>query len=220
MILSEAVADYGWQPEDTTVAIQGYGNVGSWAARLAAEQGFRVVAVSDVNGGVYAAHGLDLDSVDVHRTETGSVVDAPGTEAISNDELLTLDVTVLIPAALGGVITSANAERVAARLILEAANHPVTPAADDILADRGIVTLPDILVNSGGVTVSYFEWTQNLQQFRWTEQQVNDELRRHIIGAYVAVRDRAEQHGATLRQAAFQIGVERVAAAASLRGYL
>ncbi|NED93830.1 glutamate dehydrogenase [Phytoactinopolyspora alkaliphila] len=220
MILAEAAADRAWQPEDTTVAVQGYGNVGSWTARLAAEQGFRVVAVSDVKGGIFSARGLDLGAVDEHLSATGSVVGMPGTDALTNDELLTLDVAVLIPAALGGVVTSANAERISARLILEAANHPVTPAADDILADRGVVVLPDILVNAGGVTVSYFEWTQNLQQFRWPEKQVNDELRRHIVGAFAAVRERAARHGSTPRDAAFEIGVERVAAAASLRGYL
>jgi glutamate dehydrogenase (NAD(P)+) len=145
----------------------------------------------------------------------------PGTDFINNDELLTLDVTVLIPAALGEAIRSDNADQIRAKLILEAANHPVTPAADDILAERGVEVQPDILVNAGGVTVSYFEWTQNLQEFKWTEQQVNEQLRRHMVAAYVAVKERAAASGnITPRQAAFQIGVERVASAAKLRGYL
>jgi glutamate dehydrogenase (NAD(P)+) len=221
MILDQVAAEHGWNPAETTVAVQGYGNVGSWAARLAAEEGFRVVAVSDVRGGILAAGGLDLDAVDAHVRESGSVVGMPGTDFINNDELLTLDVTVLIPAALGEAIRSDNADQIRAKLILEAANHPVTPAADDILAERGVEVQPDILVNAGGVTVSYFEWTQNLQEFKWTEQQVNEQLRRHMVAAYVAVKERAAASGnITPRQAAFQIGVERVASAAKLRGYL
>ncbi|WP_187361469.1 Glu/Leu/Phe/Val family dehydrogenase [Phytoactinopolyspora mesophila] len=221
MILEQVAAHRGWDAAETTVAIQGYGNVGSWAARLAAAEGFRVVAVSDVRGGIYAPGGLDLDAVDTHVRESGSVVGTPGTDFIDNDELLTLDVTVLIPAALGEAIRSDNADQIRARLVLEAANHPVTPAADDILADRGIEVQPDILVNAGGVTVSYFEWTQNLQEFKWTEEQVNEQLRRHMVAAYTAVKERAAAAGnITPRQAAFQIGVERVASAAKLRGYL
>ncbi|WP_166351456.1 Glu/Leu/Phe/Val family dehydrogenase [Phytoactinopolyspora limicola] len=221
IVLGKAAADHGWDAADTTIAIQGYGNVGSWAARLAAAEGFRVVAVSDVRGGIYAPDGLDLDAVDQHLRQSGSVVGTPGTDTIGNDELLTLDVTVLVPAALGGVINSDNADQIRASLILEAANHPVTPEADSILADRGVEVLPDILVNAGGVTVSYFEWTQNLQEFKWTEDQVNEQLRRQMVAAYRSVKDRAEQNGKiTPRQAAFQISVERVASAAKLRGYL
>ncbi|AYY12851.1 glutamate dehydrogenase [Actinobacteria bacterium YIM 96077] len=220
MVLIKAAADHGWRPEDVSVAIQGYGNVGSWAARLAADEGFRVVAVSDAYGGIYSGGGLDIDAVDTQMRETGSVVDTPGTDAITNEELVTLDATVLIPAALGEVITASNADQVSARMILEAANHPVTPDADDILADRGIDVLPDILVNAGGVTVSYFEWTQNLQEFKWSEKQVNDELYRHMAAAYTAVQERAAKENMTQRQSAFQIAVERVATAAKLRGYL
>lgn len=220
MILDAAAADRGWRPEETTVAIQGYGNVGAWTARLAAAEGFRVVAVSDVHGGIYAPAGLDVSALDEHVRESGTVVGFPGADEITNDELLTLDVTVLVPAALGEVVRADNAADVSARLILEAANHPVTPKADAILADRGIDVLPDILVNAGGVTVSYFEWTQNLQEFKWPEHQVNEQLQRHMSAAYEAVRNRVAENGRTYRQAAFQIAVERVATAAKLRGYL
>jgi len=220
IITDEAVRDAGLAPDGLTVAIQGFGNVGSWTARLAAERGYRVVAVSDVRGGVHAPGGIDVAAVDAHVAETGSVVGLPGTEPVSNTELLELDVDVLIPAALGGVIDKTNADAVRARLVVEAANHPVTPAADDILTDAGVTVVPDILANGGGVTVSYFEWTQNIQQFSWSEERVNAELAEHLIRAYGQVRDRAAAESTDLRHAAFAVAVERVATAAHLRGYV
>jgi glutamate dehydrogenase (NAD(P)+) len=220
MVTDEAVRDAGKRPEDLTMAIQGFGNVGSWTARLAAESGYRVIAVSDVRGGIVAEQGLDLAALGAHLREAGSVVGFPGAEPIDNAALLELDVDVLVPAALGGVITKANAPDVQARIVVEAANHPVTPVADQILLDRGVIVLPDILANAGGVTVSYFEWTQNIQQFRWEEERVNAELGRHLRTAYAQVRDHAEHHGTDLRHAAFAIAVERVATAAHLRGYV
>jgi glutamate dehydrogenase (NAD(P)+) len=220
MVTDEAVRDRGRQPDQLTMAIQGFGNVGSWTARLAAESGYRIVAVSDVNGGIHAEQGLDLHALYQHVDEAKTVVGFPGAQAIGNAELLELDVDVLVPAALGEVITKANADRVAARLVVEAANGPVTPVADGILADRGVTVLPDILANAGGVTVSYFEWTQNIQQFSWPEERVNSELGRHMRSAYAQVRDRAEADGTDLRDAAFAIAVDRVATAAHLRGYV
>jgi glutamate dehydrogenase (NAD(P)+) len=221
VVTDEAASDVGYgDPSDVTVAIQGFGNVGSWAARLAAERGYKVVAVSDVKGGVYAPQGLNIDKVVTHVRGSGSVVEMPDTEPVSNHELLELDVDVLIPAALGEVITHDNADRIRARIIVEGANHPVTPVADRILTERGVTVIPDILANAGGVTVSYFEWTQNIQQFRWSEERVNSELREHLVRAYEQVRDRAAAADLTLRQAAFAIGVERVATAAQLRGYV
>ncbi|MBA3621139.1 MAG: glutamate dehydrogenase [Euzebyales bacterium] len=218
MVLDEAVRDAGKRPEGLTMAIQGFGNVGSWTARLAAEQGYKIVAVSDIAGGVHNGGGLDIEKLLAHQHETGSVV---GTgEELGNDELLELDVDVLVPAALGGVIREANADRIKAGMIVEAANHPITPVADRILADRGITILPDILANAGGVTVSYFEWTQNIQQFQWEEQRVNDELGKHMRGAYGQVHNYAQANDTDLRQAAFSIAVERVAEAAHLRGYV
>lgn len=220
MVTDEAVRDSGRSPEDLTMAVQGFGNVGSWTARLAAESGYRVVAVSDVRGGIIAEKGLEVEALTAHVREAGSVVGFEGAEPLDNAELLELEVDVLVPAALGGVITSANADRIAARLVVEAANAPVTPLADRILAERGVTVLPDILANAGGVTVSYFEWTQNIQQFSWTEERVNTELGNHLRSAYAAVRDRAKGQDTDLRHAAFAIAVDRVATAAHLRGYV
>ena len=220
MVTNAAVGDLGRSPEDMTVAIQGFGNVGSWTARLAAECGYRVVAVSDVLGGITAEKGLDVEALTAHVREAGTVVGFEGAEPLDNTELLELDVDVLVPAALGGVITSTNADRIAATLVVEAANAPVTPLADRILAERGVTVLPDILANAGGVTVSYFEWTQNIQQFSWTEERVNTELGDHMRSAYAQVRDRAKAQDTDLRHAAFAIAVDRVATAAHLRGYV
>lgn len=220
LVLDEAVKQRGWAPEDVTVAIQGYGNVGSWTARLAVDRGYRVVAVSDVEGGIHAADGLDLEQLDKHRHEAGTVVGFEGADDVSNDELLLLDATALVPAALGEVINETNADGVRASLIIEAANHPVTPMADMMLCERGVTIVPDILANAGGVTVSYFEWTQNIQEFKWTEQEVNDQLGRYMRTAYRKVRERADDMETTMRRAAFAIGIEEVAEAAHLRGYV
>jgi glutamate dehydrogenase (NAD(P)+) len=220
MVLDEAIKHQGGARADLTVAIQGYGNVGSWTARLAAQQGYRVVAVSDVRGGIHAPGGLPIDLLDKHVSETGTVVGMDGTEPIDNEALLELDVDVMIPAALGEVINESNADRVRARIIVEAANHPVTPVADAILAERGVTIIPDILANAGGVTVSYFEWTQNIQEFKWSEDEVNEQLGRHMRSGYQRVQGRAEDMHTTLRRAAFAIGISRVSEAAHLRGYI
>ena len=218
-VMQEYAKDKGYPLEGATVAVQGFGNVGSWAARIAAAAGAKVVAVSDVRGGAYGDTGLDIEKVWKHRDETGSVVGLPGADAISNDELLLLDLDWLVPAALGEVIHSRNASKVKARVVVEAANHPVTPVADATLDDAGVVVIPDILANAGGVTVSYFEWTQNIQQFRWEEEQVNTQLAKVMAKAYADVAARAEEC-ASLREAAFVVGVSRVARAARLRGYV
>ena len=220
MVLNEAVRDLGEQPENLTVAVQGFGNVGSWAARLAANEGYRVVAVSDVNGGIHKPRGMNVPDVIGHARESGSVVDYPGADPITNDDLLELDVDVLMPCALGGVVNKTNADRVRARLVIEGANHPVTPVADRTLHERGVTVVPDILANAGGVSVSYFEWTQNIQQFHWEEERVNSELHKLMTRAYQEVRDLARMHGTDLRHAAFALAVERVATAAHLRGYV
>jgi len=220
IVTNEAVRTSGRRPDELTMAIQGFGNVGSWTARLAAEEGYRIVAVSDVRGGITNTNGLDVATVLAHVQESGSVVDAPGSEPISNEELLELDVDILVPAALGEVIDKTNADQIRATMVVEAANHPVTPVADRTLQERGVTVLPDILANGGGVTVSYFEWTQNIQQFSWPESRVNEELASHMTTAYRQVHDRADVEGTDLRHAAFAIAVERVAAAAHLRGYV
>ena len=218
--LGEAARDLGISLDGSTVAIQGFGNVGSWTARLIGGLGCTIVAASDVRGGVHAKGGLDAQALFDHVREEGSVVGASETDAITNEELLELDVDVLIPAALDRVITHQNADRIKARLVVEAANHPVTPAADDVLQSNGVVVIPDILANAGGVTVSYFEWVQNIQQYRWEEDKVNEELRGIMSKAWRNVHARATVDGLSLRLAAFAIAVEQVERAARLRGYV
>jgi glutamate dehydrogenase (NAD(P)+) len=222
VVTDAALKDLGHRdPAGATMAIQGFGNVGSWAARIASERGYRIVAVSDVHGAIFAGGGLDVDALMHHMAEAGSVVDAPGSEPISNDELLELDVDVLMPAALGGVITHENAEKIRADVIVEGANHPVTPVADLHLHDRGIIVVPDILANAGGVTVSYFEWVQNNQEIQWDLADVNHRLEIKLERAYQQCRAFQDDHeGLNLREAAFALAVERVVEAASLRGYL
>ena len=221
VVTDAALKDLGRDAEGATLAIQGFGNVGSWAARVAAERGYRIVAVSDVHGAVFRGDGLDVDTLLDHLDETGSVVDAPGSEPIRNDELLELDVDVLMPAALGGVITHENAERIRADVVIEAANHPVTPIADLHLHERGVIVVPDILANAGGVTVSYFEWVQNNQEIQWDLEDVNHRLEIKLDRAYQQCRDFQDAHdGINLREAAFALAVDRVVEAASLRGYL
>ncbi len=219
-VMRAAAADLGLDVEGARVAVQGFGNVGSWTARAAAELGCSVVAVSDVNGGIHNAAGLDIGSLVRHVEEAGTVVGFPDAEPIANDDLLEIDCDVLIPAAIDRVIHAGNAPRIRARLVVEAANHPLTPEADAILQDRGIAVIPDVLVNAGGVIVSYFEWTQNLYQHRWTLEEVNVELETMITKAYDAVRETAQSERISYRDAAFFVGVGRVAEAARLRGFI
>jgi glutamate dehydrogenase (NAD(P)+) len=216
----EAARRCGFDLKGAKVAIQGFGNVGWWAAKIASEEGAKVVAVSDVGGGTYNGKGLDIDAVDRHSKESLSVTDYPGGEKVSNAELLELECDILIPAAIHGVIHSGNAGAIKARLIVEAANGPTTPVADQVLNEREIVVVPDILANAGGVTVSYFEWVQNIQQFRWELDHVNDELTKRMRAATEQVFTRADDTDLTLRAAAFDIAVERVAEAAHMRGYV
>ena len=195
---------------DATVAVQGYGNAGSIAARLIDERGGTIVAVSDSSGGIYDPDGLDAEAVADTKAETGSVVDHAA-EEISNDELLTLDVDLLIPAALENAINQTLAHDVQADVIVEAANGPITPAADEVLTEKDVHVVPDILANAGGVTVSYFEWVQNRQRFSWTEQRVNDELERVITSAFDDLVEAYEAHGTpNLRTAAYVVAIRRV----------
>jgi glutamate dehydrogenase (NAD(P)+) len=218
--LGEAAKDLGIDLAGARVAIQGFGNVGSWTARLIGELGVRVVAVSDVKGGILQENGLDVQAVYDHLQATRSVVGAPDTHSITNEDLLELDVDVLIPAALDRVVNSSNADRIKARVIVEAANHPITPAADAVLHSKGVVVIPDILANAGGVTVSYFEWVQNIQQYRWEEDHVNAELRKVMSKAWRNVHARSTVDAVPLRLAAFAVAVEKVDRAARLRGYV
>ncbi len=218
VIAERAAADAGLDLRGAHVAVQGFGNVGSWAAHALRALGARIVAVSDVGGGAFAGDGLDVDALRAHVAEGRSVVEMPGTERITNEELLALDVDVLVPAALEHAITMANADAVRARLIVEGANAPVTPAADRRLAERGVTVVPDILANAGGVTVSYFEWVQNTQRYRWSAERVDEELVRTMTTAYDDVRATGRELGVRLRDAAFVLGVRRVAEATTLRG--
>lgn len=217
MITLEACKAYGIDVKHARVAIQGYGNVGSWAAKLLAERGAKVVAVSDVKGGIFKGQGIDLDALGVHVGKTGSVVGMTGTRACGNEELLSLDVDVLIPAALGGSINRNNVDNVKARLIVEAANSPVTPRADESLRARNIPVIPDILANAGGVTVSYFEWVQNLQQFKWSHEKVNTELEERMLKAWWNVHSRSVEEKTPLRIAAFTQALHNVAEATRRR---
>ena len=219
-VMVEAAKDFEIPTEGARVAVQGFGNVGSWAARFLDEMGCRVVAVSDARHGVYNDKGIDVAGLLEHRTEAGSLESVPDADEITNEELLELDCDFLVPAAIDGVIDAGNVSRIKASVVVEAANHPVTPEADEALNDRGIPVLPDILVNAGGVIVSYFEWSQNLQQHKWELDQVNKELNQIITKAYHAVRELVERDGVTYREAAFQIGVGRVAHVAKLRGFI
>jgi glutamate dehydrogenase (NAD(P)+) len=206
--------------KDLTVAIQGFGNVGSWTARELTERGATVVAVSDVNGALIDRAGVDVPGLVALVGAGKGIRDAPRGDQITNEQLLELDVDVLIPAALGEVITEANAPLLQAEVVLEAANYSVTPTADKVLQDRGIVVIPDILANAGGVTGSYFEWSQNIQQFTWKEERFTAELLERMQGAFHFTQAFANEHSCTLRQAAYALGIQRVAAAATLRGYI
>jgi len=202
---------------DVTVAIQGFGNVGSHAARLIAERGSKIVAVSDISGGIANDEGLDIPALINWVKSKGVVQGFPGAHGITGDEVLTYKADVLIPAALEEAITRENAGNIRAGIVVEAANGPVTSEAHDILTKKGVTLIPDILANAGGVTVSYFEWTQNIQQFRWEESRVVDELDKIMRRAYRSVSDLAQRDGIDLRTAAFVLAIKRVARAAVSR---
>ncbi|HVL64134.1 MAG TPA: Glu/Leu/Phe/Val dehydrogenase [Actinomycetota bacterium] len=217
-VLFSTLKQLGLGLEEVSVAIQGYGKVGGHAAQLLHDAGCRVVAVSDIDGGLYREKGLDPEAINRHKREAGTVSGFPGAERITNEELLEVDCDVLVPAAVEGVITVKNADRVRAKIVCEAANGPVTFEADKILADRGIFVVPDILANSGGVTVSYFEWVQDIQAYFWSEEEVNDRLRLIMERSFDEVFELARSKGLTMRQAAHWIGVGRVAEAHLTRG--
>jgi glutamate dehydrogenase (NAD(P)+) len=200
------------------VAVQGAGNVGGQLARMLAEEGATVIAISDSQGGVHAAGGLDIPSVLAYKSETGGFDGFRGADGITNDELLLLECDVLAPCALEQVISSENAAQVQARIVCEGANGPVTPAADEILEDRGIVVLPDVLANAGGVVVSYFEWVQGLQEYFWKEEEVNARLNDIVTRAFRETWHTREQHRTSMRMAAYGIAVRRVSEATTTRG--
>ncbi len=213
-----ALQKQGGRLHDTRVAIQGFGNVGSNLARLLADEGVRVVAVSDSKGGVYNPYGIDVSAAIAYKGEHGALTGLIGADPITNDELIELDCDVLVPCALEQVITGTNAANVKARMICEGANGPVTPTADEILEDRGILVLPDVLANAGGVVVSYFEWVQGLQEYFWKEYEVNAKLNDIVVRAFEETWSTRERFATSMRTAAYGLAVMRVAEATTTRG--
>jgi glutamate dehydrogenase (NAD(P)+) len=216
--IQEAVRKRELRMDELRVAVQGFGNVGSFLAKFLAEQGATVIAVSDSRGGIFNESGLDMAAVLAHKQETGALEGLRGAELITNEELLLLDCDVLAPCALEQVITSANADQVKAGIIAEGANGPVTPAADEILDDRGVLILPDVLANAGGVVVSYFEWVQGLQEYFWKEDEINSKLRDITTRAFNETWRTVEERKTSMRLAAYGLAVRRVADATITRG--
>ncbi|HEV2813754.1 MAG TPA: Glu/Leu/Phe/Val dehydrogenase dimerization domain-containing protein [Solirubrobacteraceae bacterium] len=210
----------GLTPPEPRVAVQGFGNVGSWAARILQHLGCKIVAVSDHTGSIHSENAIDTDDLARHLAEGGEVGNYEKADAVSAEEFLGTDCEVFIPAALGGMIHADNADLIKARVVLEGANSPTTPRADEILSDRDVLIVPDVLANAGGVVVSYFEWVQNLQHFRWDEREVNDKLGTIMRRAYREVSTRAKQDDVSMRTAAYEVGIERVVEAARVRGYV
>ncbi|MDP8980776.1 MAG: Glu/Leu/Phe/Val dehydrogenase [Acidobacteriota bacterium] len=218
IVTLQALRMFGIEPSETRVVVQGLGNVGGVAARLMTRDGFKVIAAIEYDGAVYNRHGLDIEGLLRHRKETGSIIGYPEAEEIDREEALYLDCDVLLPAAKENVITSANADRIRAKIICEGANGPTTSEADAILAEKKIFVMPDILANAGGVTVSYFEWVQDREGYFWNEQLVNGRLEEIMVNSFKDVVGFAEKHRVNNRVAAYMLAVDRVAFAVKLRG--
>ncbi|MGI9557351.1 MAG: Glu/Leu/Phe/Val family dehydrogenase [Solirubrobacterales bacterium] len=216
----EAAPQTGLAPADTKFVMQGYGNVGSCAARILQELGATMVGASDGSGAIRNDTGIDAHALFRHRTEGGTVSDFGAGEALSADELLEIPCDLFVPAALGGMIHEDNADRLNCKVIVEGANSPTTPVADQILQDRGVYIVPDVVANAGGVVASYFEWTQNLQHFHWSEREENDKLGHTMRRAFRAVCERSEEEEISLREGAYVLGIERVISASQTRGYI
>jgi glutamate dehydrogenase (NAD(P)+) len=216
----EGAKELDLAPEDTRVVVQGFGNVGSWAARILQDMGCKLVAVSDAEGAIRSDDGIDAHALVDHVAEADGVLGFEGSEEISGEDLLAVECELFVPAALGGMIHKANADQLNCKLIVEGANSPTTPTADQILADNGVHVVPDVMANAGGVVVSYFEWVQNLQHFRWEEDEVNERLKKIMQRAYGEVREKAREQDLPLRPAAYELGIERVLEAATTRGYI
>ena len=214
----EAMRHLNIPMEEATVAVQGFGNVGSIAAYLMQDKGCKIVAVSDSRGGIYNPKGFDVRDVLRFKAENGTVQGYPGTDRITNEELLALPCDILVPAALEKAITAENAPQIKAKIIAEGANGPTTPEADEILYDRGIFVVPDVLANAGGVTVSYFEWVQGLQYFFWSEKEINAQLREVMVRSFNDVLRIAQEKKVDMRVAAYILAIDRVARAHALRG--
>ncbi|CAL5030746.1 unnamed protein product [Urochloa decumbens] len=220
MYATEALlAEYGKSISGSTFVIQGFGNVGSWAAQLIHERGGKIIALGDVTGSIRNKAGIDIPALMKHRNDGGALKDFHSAEVMDSAELLVHDCDVLVPCALGGVLNKDNAPDVKAKFIIEAANHPTDPEADEILAKKGVIVLPDIYANSGGVIVSYFEWVQNIQGFMWDEEKVNNELEKYMSSAFQHIKAMCKSLDCDLRMGAFTLGVNRVARATLLRGW-
>ena len=214
----QAARHLGYEIRGRKVVVQGFGNVGAVAARLLWREGCVIVAVSDIKGGIYSQAGLDIRQLEAHIAETGSVMGFPGTEPVSNEDLLLLPCDILVPAAVGGQIHAGNADKIKASLIAEGANGPTTPEADVVLRDRGVTVIPDILANAGGVVVSYFEWVQGLQYYFWRESEITARLQEVMTRAFNRVWALGTKEGTDLRTAALMEGVKRVAEGIKVRG--
>jgi len=218
-ILNELADLQGLSPKDTEIAVQGFGNVGSNFARLAYERGFKIVAVSDINGGIYDRKGIDINKLIKHIYQDKKIITQfPNEKEVDNKSLLELPVSVLVPAAIENVITKDNADNINAKYIIEMANGPVTPEADYILADKGILSVPDVLANSGGVTVSYFEWVQNRQGYYWSKEEVEKQLQGLMIKAFNEAHQSTKSLGTDMRMGTYALAVKKVADALELRG--
>lgn len=220
IVMREAARDYGVPWKGGRAVIQGFGNVGLHLARILHEEGVRVIAVTDVDGGVINENGIDIPALIQHNASANTVGGFAGGDTLAGDRIWDVPCEFMVPAALGGVITKEdNVDRLDCKMVVEAANGPTTPIADKVLHDRGIPVLPDFLANAGGVVVSYFEWTQNLQQLRWELEQVNTALERKMVAAYRDVHRLAREKGVSLRTAAYAIALKRVAYAEEMRGH-
>lgn len=218
--IREAASRLGIDLSEATAVIQGYGNAGSIAATLLQEMGVTIVGASDSKGAIYNPEGLEPEDLAAHKASTGSVANFPGSRSIPADELLEIECDILVPAALENVITSHNAGRIQAKIIAEAANGPTTPEADAILFQRGVLVIPDILANAGGVTVSYFEWTQNLTNFYWTEDEVNQRLEQKMVDAFERTYQMCQDRNVNMRLAAYMVSLERLAEALTVRSWV
>ncbi len=217
-ITQRACKDYGIELKNAKIVIQGFGNVGSWAAKYLHDGGARIIAVSDVEGAVFDEKGLDIPCLIKHVGERRKVIGFAGSQEIRRDEVFKIPCDILVPAALNGVITQDNVNQIQAKMIIEGANNPINPFADKILGEKGVTILPDILANAGGVTVSYFEWTQNLQQFFWEEEEVQKKLELVMDRAYREVHEMSKKHRVSMRTGAFMVAIARVFEAVKSRG--
>jgi glutamate dehydrogenase (NAD(P)+) len=216
----EAAPAIGLSPADTSFVVQGFGNVGSWAARIMQQLGAKMIAVSDANGAIRSDGGIDANELHEHISGGGLITEFEGVDTIDPADLVAVPCDVFLPAALGGMIHEGNADEMECKMLIEGANSPTTPAADRILRDKGTYIVPDVMANAGGVVASYFEWVQNLQHFRWEEREVNDKLGTIMRRAFREVSGRAKEGKLDLREAAYVLGIERVVEAAKMRGYI